>query len=118
LPDGTRVYVASASMAGGAVTSQVTVLYTANLSVKTTIPITTAPADNGCRNRLAFELAMAAAADSSRVYMGNCDAMNTAFIQTLNDTLLLQMSAPLSANSPKNGGTPPPQNPVFVFAGP
>jgi YVTN family beta-propeller protein len=119
LPDGSRVYVASGSLAGGAVTSQVTVLYTANLSVKATIPITTVPAVNGCRNRLAFELAMAAAADSSRVYIGNCDAGNTAFIDTSNESLLLQMPAPLSAQPASSpGGTPPPQNPVFVFAGP
>ena len=59
---------------------------------------------------------MAAAADSSRVYVGNCDAGNIAIIQTSNDAVLLQMPAPQSATI-KNG-TPPPQNPVFVVAGP
>jgi DNA-binding beta-propeller fold protein YncE len=62
------------------------------------------------------ELSMAAAADSSRVYVGNCDAGNVAIIQTLNDTMLLQMPAPQSAAF--LNGTPLPQNPVFVVAGP
>jgi hypothetical protein len=40
-----------------------------------------------------------------------------AIIQTLNDTLLLQMPAPFSASFAANGN-PLPQNPVFVVAGP
>jgi hypothetical protein len=59
---------------------------------------------------------MAAAADSSRLYVGNCDAGNVAIIQTLSDTMLLQLPAPQSATFSK--GTPLPQNPVFVVAGP
>jgi hypothetical protein len=62
------------------------------------------------------ELSMAAAADSSRLYVGNCDAGNVAIIQTLSDTMLLQLPAPQSATF--SNGTPLPQNPVFVVAGP
>jgi YVTN family beta-propeller protein len=114
LPDGSRAYVSSASVSGGNVTSTVTVINALNGSVKTTIPITTVP--RVCASNPS-ELSIAAAADSTRVYVGNCDAGNVAIIQTFNDTLLLQMPAPLSASfSP--GGTPLPQNPVFVVAGP
>ena len=130
LPDGTRVYVSSAAVSAGTVTSQVTVLNTASLSVKTTIPLTAVPAV--CATRTHSELFMAAAADSSRVYVGNCDAGNTAVIQTSDDTLVLQVPAPLSAQAPtapvngecpnrqlpKNGICIAPQNPVFVLAGP
>jgi len=49
--------------------------------------------------------------------VGNCDAGNVAIIQTLNDTIVLQMPAPLSAAF-SSSGTPLPQNPVFVVAGP
>jgi len=63
------------------------------------------------------ELSIAASADSTRVYVGNCDAGNVADIQTLNDTLLLELPAPQSASF-SAGGTPLPQNPVFVVAGP
>jgi YVTN family beta-propeller protein len=114
LPDGSRAYVSSASVSGGNVTSKVTVINAADGSLRTTIPVTTVA--KACTSNPS-ELSIAAAADSSRVYMGNCDAGNVAIIQTLNDTMLLQMPAPLSASFSPNG-TPLPQNPVFVVAGP
>jgi YVTN family beta-propeller protein len=117
LPDGTRVYVSSATVTGGTVTSKVTVFNATDFTLKTTIPLTSVPAV--CSVKTWAELAMVAAADSSRVYVGNCDAGDTAIIQTSNDALLLQMPAPFSAQPPPlPGGPPPPQNPVFVLAGP
>ena len=115
LLDGTRVYVSSATVSGSTVTSKVTVITTNNLTVKTTIPLTSVP--SACSSHTWSELPVAAAADSSRIYVGNCDAGNIGIIQASNDTLLLEMKAPLSAKPPVNG-TPPPQNPVFVVAGP
>jgi YVTN family beta-propeller protein len=114
LPDGSRAYISSASVSGANVTSSVTVINAADGSTKSTIPVTTAT--HLCASN-PFELPLAAAADSSRVYVGNCDAGNVAIIQTLNDTLVLQMPAPLSASFATNGN-PLPQNPVFVVAGP
>jgi YVTN family beta-propeller protein len=117
LPDGTRFYISSGTVSGGTVTSKVTVVNAANFTVKTTISLTSVPA--ACAVKTWAELSIAAAADSSRVYVGNCDAGDTAIIQTSNDTLLVQMLAPFSAQPPPMpGGTPPPQNPVFVLAGP
>jgi YVTN family beta-propeller protein len=114
LPDGSRAYISSAAVSGANVTSSVTVINAADGSTKSTIPVTTAT--HLCASN-PFELPLAAAADSSRVYVGNCDAGNVAIIQTLNDTLVLQMPAPLSASFATNGN-PLPQNPVFVVAGP
>jgi YVTN family beta-propeller protein len=117
LPDGTRVYVSTAAVSGGTVTSRVTVLNALDLTLKTTIRLTSVPA--ACATQTWSELSIAAAVDSSRVYVGNCDAGNTAIIQTSNDTVVLQLPAPVSAQPPPEpGGTPPPQNPVFVLAGP
>lgn len=118
LLDGTRAYIATAAVSGTSpqtVSSSVTVLNTNDLSVKTTIPLTAVPAI--CTTKVPSELSIAAAADSSRVYIANCDAGNTAVIQTSNDTLLLKIPAPLGAFSPPST-TPPLQNPVFVLAGP
>jgi DNA-binding beta-propeller fold protein YncE len=115
LPDGSRAYVSSASVSGGNVTSKVTVINAADGSPRATIPVITVA--QVCTSNPS-ELSIAAAADSSRVYVGNCDAGNVAIIQTLNDTLLLQMPAPLSASFSKTTGAPLPQNPVFVVAGP
>jgi YVTN family beta-propeller protein len=120
LPDGTRAYISSAafSTSGGVtyVTSRITVINASSGSTTTTIPLSTVKAQPGCGPNPS-ELSMAAAADSSRVYVGNCDAGNVAIIQTLSDTMLLQMPAPESAAF-KPDGTPLPQNPVFVVAGP
>jgi YVTN family beta-propeller protein len=101
LPDGTRVYVTSASVSGGSVTSRVTVINASNGSIRSTIPLTTAA--QVCASS-PFELSIAAAADSSRVYVGNCDVGNVAIIQTSNDTVLLQMPAPVSAAQPSTVG--------------
>jgi DNA-binding beta-propeller fold protein YncE len=114
LPDGSRAYVSSASVSGGNVTSSVTVINAADGSTRSTIPLTTVA---GVCASNPSQLPLAASADSSRVYVGNCDAGNVAIIQTLNDTVVLQMPAPLSASF-KPDGTPLPQNPVFVLAGP
>jgi YVTN family beta-propeller protein len=97
LPDGTRAYVTSASVSGGNVTSRVTVINASNGSIRSTIPLSTAA--QVCASN-PFELSIAASADSSRVYVGNCDVGNVAIIQTSNDTLLLQMPAPASAAQP------------------
>jgi DNA-binding beta-propeller fold protein YncE len=114
LPNGTRAYISSASVSNGRVTSRVTVINASDGSFKSTIPLTTVA--QVCVSKPS-ELSIVAAADSSRVYVGNCDAGNIAVIQTLNDALLLQMPAPMSASfSPS--GTPLPQNPVFLVAGP
>ncbi len=113
LPDGSRAYVSSALINGKSVTSSVTVINALDGSIKTTIPLTTA--SKVCAANPS-ELSIAASADSLRVYVGNCDAGNVAIIQTLSDTLVLQMPAPQSATL--SGGTPLPQNPVFAVAGP
>ncbi len=119
LPDGTRVYVSSAAVSGSTVTGSVSVLNAANLSLKTKVSLQSVPVGSVCAAKTFYELPIAAAADSSRIYVGNCDAGNTTIITTSTDTALLTMPAPLSAQPPSSpGGTPPPQNPVFLLAGP
>jgi YVTN family beta-propeller protein len=115
LPDGSRVYVASVVSSGGTAISQVTVVNASDGSVRTVIPLNSVPA--GC-SAARFELFIAASGDSSKVYVGNCDAGNTSIIRTSDDQKMLDVPAPLSAITPPNGGNPPPQNPVFVLAGP
>jgi YVTN family beta-propeller protein len=115
LPDGSRIYVASISLAGGVATSQVTVVDASSGRVRTVIPLNSVPA--GC-SVARFQLFAAASADSTKVYVGNCDARSTSIIRTSDDQKVLDMAAPLSTITPPNGGNPLPQNPVFVLAGP
>ena len=65
-----------------------------------------------------FRLSVAASGDSSKVVVGKCDAGSITILRTSDDTPVLDLSAPLSAVTPPNGGNALPQNPVFVLAGP
>jgi YVTN family beta-propeller protein len=128
LPDSSRFYVAQATVSGAKVASSVTVISASNFVVEKTITLQTVAQVCPSFVNTPFALSIAASADSTRVYVGNCDAENTAIISTVannspgsespEDTLVKTLDAPLSANSPGNGGTPPPQNPVFVVTGP
>jgi YVTN family beta-propeller protein len=120
LPDGSRFYVSSGTVSGGTAASEVTVVSAVTFKVKTTIPFRSVPAlPTFCTVKTWAELSVVAAADSSRVYVSNCDAGDTSVIQTSNDSLLAEMPAPFSAQPPPiKGGPPPPQNPVFLLAGP
>ena len=124
LPDGSRFYVASQSA-----TPQVTVFNASDGSFKAAIPLSPPSAACSGLTNPALGLFATAAAGSSRVYVANCGAGSTAIIRTVAetssggtlqpDTLVLEMAAPFSSGNPGTpGGNPPPQNPVFVLAGP
>jgi DNA-binding beta-propeller fold protein YncE len=146
LPDGSRVYVASYQTSGACtqstdtapcVTAEVTVIHAPNLSVTKSIPVTLATAagtktdtpELAVCDAARFRISMAAAADSTRAYMSYCDAGSTAVIRTTPNTspgsenaedyLVNNLPAPSGASpAPGIGDQPPPQNPVFVLAGP
>ncbi len=124
LPDGSRVYVGSFYTDGaGNLCPQVTVINTSGNTVKTIAPV---PGFSGlppfsppiCATTR-FRLTMVAGGDSSRVYLASCDGGNVNIINTANDTYLLNLPAPASSRAPiPPSNQPPPQNPVFLIAGP
>jgi len=134
LPDGSRAYVASAQetstcptgVSSPCLISEVTVINESGNTITKTISLPTVPVVASCASTAApaiagtrFRISTASAGDSSRVYVGNCDAGNISIIRTLEDTPVLSLPAPVSAGQPPPGSTqPPPQNPVFVLAGP
>ena len=134
LPDGSRAYVASAQETSTCPTgvslpcliSDVTVINASSNTITKTISLPTVPVVASCASTAApaiagmrFRISTASAGDSSRVYVGNCDAGNISIIRTLDETPVLSLPAPVSAGQPPPGSTqPPPQNPVFVLAGP
>jgi hypothetical protein len=75
-----------------------------------------------------FRMSAAASLDSTRAYVGICDAGTVAVIDTATsanstgttdaiDKLVLDLNAPLSAAGSNVTGEPPPQNPIFLFTG-
>ncbi|MBZ5614086.1 MAG: hypothetical protein LAO23_08780 [Acidobacteriia bacterium] len=60
-----------------------------------------------------FRFMMAAGGDSSRAYLSSCDGGNVDIIDTSTNTYIENLTAP--ASSRLNN---PPQNPVYLFAGP
>jgi YVTN family beta-propeller protein len=123
------------------ITSQVTVIKASDNTVTKTIAITlpdtaqTPPTSKPDTPKIAacdsvrFRLFAVAAADSSRVYVAYCDGGSTAIIRTTPNTspgsenpgdyLVLDLPAPVSSlPPPAPGQQPPPENPVFVLAGP
>ncbi len=102
---------------------QVTVINTSGNTLKSTIAMPAVPAAGALEapvcSTTRFRFTMAAAGDSSRVYLGSCDGGNVNFIRTFNDTFLLSLPGPRSAMAPvPPSNVPPPQNPVFLLAGP
>jgi hypothetical protein len=62
---------------------------------------------------------MAAAGDSSAAYISSCDGGNVNIIATANDTYSNTLLEPVGSRPPIPPSTlNPPQNPVFLFAGP
>jgi hypothetical protein len=119
LPDKTRAYAGSYYEDGsGNFCPQVTAIDAGNYS-QTTIAIPGFPAyDDFCSPTSAsrharFRLMMAAGGDSNRAYLSSCDGGNVNFIDTTTNTYFQNLLAP-AGSRPNN----PPQNPVFLLAGP
>jgi DNA-binding beta-propeller fold protein YncE len=119
LPDETRAYTGSYyEDADGNICPQVTAIDAGSFS-QTTIAIPGFPAyDDFCSPGSAsrharFRLMMAAGGDSNRAYLSSCDGGNVNFIDTTTNTYFQNLPAP-AGSRPNN----PPQNPVFLLAGP
>jgi DNA-binding beta-propeller fold protein YncE len=120
LPDGSRAYVgAYYEDASDNFCPQVTVIDAGSNTIKSYFAIPGFPAyDAFCSPAQSpraprFRIMMAAGGDSSRAYLSSCDGGNVNFIDTSTDSYILNMPAPIGTRLNN-----PPQNPVFLFAGP
>jgi len=120
LPDGSRAYIgAYYGDASGNICPQVTVINTSNNSVKAVIGIPGFPKYDALCAATRFRFTMAAGGDSSRVYLASCDGGGVNDIDTSTDSFLVNLPAPFSARPPiPPSQLAPPQNPVFLIAGP
>ncbi len=116
----TDTYVTGGTGDAPNICPQVTVINaTSNMIETPSIAIPGVPAyDAFCANTR-FRFMMAAGGDSSRAYLSSCDGGNVSIVDTSNDTYIENLSTPVSASAPIPPSTyNPPQNPVFLFAGP
>ena len=132
LLDGTRAYVVSYQESGTcAVTTDVPPCVSTNVTVVSTTGnniIKTMNVDPGGTGEVTavaacdavrFRRFIAASADTTRVFVSNCDAGDAAVVRTSDDSHLLDLKAPggiLPPTAPP-GAQPPPQNPVFILVG-
>jgi YVTN family beta-propeller protein len=129
LPDGTRAYVASYQLTGdgGQICTQLSVINTTNNAVTSqtglvfavppsgalTTAVPVAPDETGCSSarpaasaiapfitNAGFRLSVASSADSSKVYVANCDAGSTAIIPTSSAAQIANVPSPASDFSP------------------
>lgn len=118
LPDGSRAYVASVLAGGSTVAPQISVIRTTDNTLEKTIALPSVTSLAAC-DAARFRVSISPSADSSRVYMANCDAGEISILRTIDDTLTVSLPAPVSAAAPPAGSTqPPPQNPIFIVEGP
>lgn len=119
LPNGTRAYVLSQTATNLPV---ITVINPSNNTVFANINLPSAtpnPSAVAACQLARFPFSLAASGNSSRLYVADCYAASTSIINTTTNMRLLTMNSPTSAYSPVGSATyPPPQNPVFVVAGP
>ena len=130
LGDGSKAYVASYQVSAGVVCTQLSVIDTGSLTLTKTISLTQASdnsAQTGCGTVgfRVFTLSSGGGANSKfKVYVSQCDAGSIAVVNTYpvngspEDTYAgVSIPAPLSTFPPISL-TPPPQNPMFMVAGP
>jgi len=125
LPDGTRAYVASYQLTGdgGQICTQLSVINTTNNAVTSqtglvfavppsgalTTAVPVAPDETGCSSarpaasaiapfitNAGFRLSVASSADSSKVYVANCDAGSTAIIPSSSAAQIANVPSPAS----------------------
>ena len=129
LPDGSRAYVGAyyeaAVNAVNFICPQVTVINAASNTIKSSIALPGFPAyDAFCapsssQPSARFRIMMSAAGDSSAAYLSSCDAGSVNIIDTTTDTYSNTLLEPVGSRMPIPPSTlNPPQNPVFIFAGP
>jgi hypothetical protein len=120
LPDGSRAYVgAYYEDAAGNICPQVTVINTSNNGVKAVSAVPGFPNYDVLCASTRFRFTMAAGGDSSRAYLASCDGGGIDVIDTATDSFLVNLPGPFSSRAPiPPSQQPPPQNPVFLIAGP
>jgi hypothetical protein len=121
----TDQYVGGGTGAAPNICPQMTVVNTMSNTVETSIAIPGSAAYNAfcspaqTARAPRFRLTMAAGGDSSRAYLASCDGGNVNIVNTSSETYVLNLPAPIGTLSPiPPNPQNPPQNPVFLLAGP
>jgi DNA-binding beta-propeller fold protein YncE len=120
LPDGSRAYVgAYYEDLSDNICPEVAVIDVPSNTVKTYFGVPGSPAFDEFCSTTRFRIMMAAAGDSTRAYLSSCDGGNVSLVDTSIDNYILNLAAPIGIRAPiPPNPQNPPQNPVFLIAGP
>jgi len=127
VPNATTSAGAAGSGTASNIFPQVTVVDTSSNTIKTTAAINGFPDATDPSSiffvpicaTTRFRFSMGAGGDSSRAYLASCDGGGIDVIDTSTDSFLVNLPAPFSARPPIPPSVQqPPQNPVFLIAGP
>jgi hypothetical protein len=120
LPDGSRAYIgAYYEDTSDNICPQVTVIDASSNTITSAIPIPGFPAYDAFCSTTRFRITMAAGGDSSRAYLASCDGGMVNIIDTTTDAYILNLPEPVGSLPPiPPSQLNPPQNPVFLIAGP
>ncbi len=115
----TDQYVSGGTGVAPNICPQVTVINVASNSVKPPIAVPGFAAYDALCSSTRFRFTMAAGGDSSRAYLSSCDGGIVNIIDTSSDSYILNLPEPVGTRTPiPPNPQNPPQNPIFLFAGP
>jgi hypothetical protein len=116
----TDSYISGGTGAAPNMCPQVTVIdATSNTIENPSIAIPGFPAYDSFCSTTRFRFMMATAGDSTRAYLSSCDGGNVNIVDTTTDGYIENLPGPTSARAPiPPSSQNPPQNPVFLIAGP
>jgi hypothetical protein len=115
----TDMYVSGGTGAAPNICPQVTVINAASDTIKSSFAVPGFAAYDAFCSTTRFRFMMAAGGDSTRAYLSSCDGGMVNIIDTSTDSYILNQAAPVGTRPPiPPNPQNPPQNPVFLIAGP
>jgi hypothetical protein len=116
----TDSYISGGTGAAPNMCPQMTVIDATSNTIRTpSIAIPGFPAYDSFCSTTRFRFMMAAAGDSTRAYLSSCDGGNVNIVDTASEGYIENLPGPTSARAPiPPSSQNPPQNPVFLIAGP
>ncbi len=115
----TDTYVSGGTGAAANICPQVTVINAVSNTIMSSFALPGVPAYDAFCSKTRFRATMAAGGDSTRAYFASCDGGLVDIIDTATESYFLNLPEPVGTRPPiPPNPQNPPQNPIFLMAGP